>query len=254
LRKVAFILIVIILSVGCSVSRKQRKNLTAGFNSSNINELVQSIVSQNLTSRSFYIQKAEFRIKTEQGERSSLGSIKFLMPDKFLIEIKSKAGIEVARIFLSGDSILVNDRFNKKLYYSSASILKNKYGLTTSLLPVALGDFVNEKKLDSSMIKCIDGKVNIEGAVKSVKVNYLIDCELGKSILTVPEDNINENILEISYSDFFRTNEINTPGKIEISEKKSKTTIEIVIMKILSPWEGTIEFIPGKQYQKIPLL
>lgn len=254
MRKVIFILIVVILASGCSASRLQRRNKVENGNSLSVNELMQSIVSQNLTGRSFFIQKAEFKITTDQGEKAGLATIKFLMPDKFLIEIKSKAGIEVARIFLSGDSILVNDRFNKKLYYSSASFLKNKYGLTTSVLPVALGDFVNENKLDSSMIKCRDGKVSIEGAVKSIKINYLIDCTIGKSILTIPEDKINESVLEIKYSDFFKANEINTPGKIEISETKSNTTIEIVIRKILSPWEGTIEFVPGKQYQKIPLL
>ena len=254
MRKVIFIFIVFILAAGCSVNRKQRRNSTPTGNSLNENQVIQNVVSQNLTGRSFFIQKAEFKISTDRGEKSGLGTIKFLMPDKFLIEIKSRAGIEVARIFLSGDSILVNDRFNKKLYYSSASFLKNKYGLTTSLLPVALGDFVNENKFDSLKIKCIDGKVNIEGGVKSVKINYLIDCKLGKSILTIPEDMINESVLQIRYSDFFRANEINTPGKIEISEANSKMTIEIVIRKIISPWEGTIEFVPGKQYQKIPLL
>jgi hypothetical protein len=253
LRKVIFILIVIILSSGCSASRKQRRNKSEKRTYSNV-ELIKSIANQNLTSRSFFIQKAEFTIRTEQGEKSGLGSVKFLMPDKFLVEIKSKTGIEVARIFLSGDSILVNDRFNKKLYYSSASFLKDKYGLTTSIVPIALGDFVNELKLDSSMIRCRDGKMNINGAVKSVKINYQIDCVLGKSILAIPEDTVSESLLKIKYSEFFRANDINTPGKIEISEEKSNMTIEIRILKILSPWEGTIEFVPGKQYQKIPLL
>ena len=58
------------------------------------------------------------------------------MPDKFLISIKSHTGIEVARIFLTGDSIMINDRINKKLYYGSTSYLKNKYGLTTAVFPV----------------------------------------------------------------------------------------------------------------------
>lgn len=254
MRKVIFILIVTILSAGCSASRKLSRNKAAERNSSNLVDLNNSIVNQNLTSRSFFIQKAEFTIRTEQGEKSGLGSVKFLMPDKFLIEIKGKTGIEVARIFLSGDSILVNDRFNKKLYYSSASLLKSKYGLTTSILPIALGDYVNELKLDSSIVKCRDGKMNIEGGVKSVKIHYLVDCVLGKSILTIPEDTVSEGLLKIRYSEFFRANEVNTPGRIEISEEKSNTTIEIRILKILSPWEGKIEFVPGKQYQKIPLL
>ena len=179
---------------------------------------------------------------------------KFLMPDKFLISIKSNAGIEVARIYLTGDSIMINDRFNKRLFYGSTSYLKSKYGVTTSLLPVLLGDYVNDQKLDSSKISCADGKLKILGLVNDVRVKYLIDCELGKSILTVPEDRNKENTLEIKYSEFFRANSINSPGKIEIVERKSNTTIEIRIRKIISPWEGVIDFIPGKQYEKIHLL
>jgi hypothetical protein len=254
LRKIVFILTVFILATSCSVNRKQMRNKKSIVGVPIIGDLAQSVLNQNLTARSFYIEKAEFKIKSNEGEKSGLGSIKFLMPDKFLISIKSNAGIEIARIFLSGDSIFVNDRFNKKLFYGSATYLKDKYGLTTSLLPVALGDYVNDEKLDSSKIKCEDGKLNIEGIVRSLKIRYLIDCELGKSILTVPGNNIDENVLQIQYSDFFRENEINTPGKIEISEKKSNTTIEIRIVKIISPWEGTIEFVPGKQFEKIHLL
>ena len=64
---------------------------------------------------------------------------------------------------------MINDRFNKKLYYGSTSYLKSKYGVTTALLPVFLGDYVNDQKLDSTKIKCIDGKLNILGIINNVK-------------------------------------------------------------------------------------
>jgi len=70
----------------------------------------------------------------------------------------------------------------------------------------------------------------------------------------VPEDNIEENELQIRYSEFFKANNIYAPGKIEISDKLSRTIIEIKIVKIVSPWEGTVDFVPGKQYKKIHLL
>ena len=126
------------------------------------------------------------------------------MPDKFLISLKSNTGIEVARIYISGDSIFVNDRFNKKLYYGSTSYLKNKVRSDNLLTSVALGDYVNDERLDSTRLNCIDGKLNVEGIVKNVNINYLIDCESGKSIMTIPEDKIDENDLEIKYSDFFK--------------------------------------------------
>ena len=254
MRKIAFILTILIFSSGCAVSRKQERIKNSTSTSSQLSNLYESIVNQNLTRRSFYIEKAEFRIRSSQGEKSGVGTVKFQRPDRFLISIKSNVGIEVARIFLSGDSIMINDRFNKRLYYGSTSFLKNKYGFTTALLPILLGDYVNDNKLDSTGIKCTDGKLNVTGIVNNVKVKYTIDCELGKSILTVHEDMNDDNSLEIKYSEFFRANSINSPGKVDIIEGQSNTTIEIKIQNIISPWEGVIDFIPGKEYEKIHLL
>lgn len=254
MRKVGFILFVIVLSIGCSVSRKQvRKTIETAEISGEIN-LFEDIIGQNLIGRSFFIEKAEFRIRTEEGEKSGVGTVKFLMPDKFLISIKSRAGIEIARIFIKGDSIMANDRLNKRMYRSSRSYLQNKYGFPVALLPVILGDYVNEEKLDSSKIHCTDGKLLINGSVQDVKIEYLMDCKLGKSMQVIARDNKEENSIKIKYSQFFKTNTINAPGRIEVVEKQSNTTIEIKIVKILSPWEGSIEFIPGKQYETINFL
>ncbi|MBK7711219.1 MAG: hypothetical protein IPJ37_09925 [Bacteroidales bacterium] len=126
--------------------------------------------------------------------------------------------------------------------------------MTTSILPVVFGDYVNDSKADITATGCIDGKMQIQGFVKDVKINYLIDCNNGKSLLTVPDDSFKESNLQIEYSDFFRIDNIYTPGRIEISDIQHNTVIEIKIQRIIIPWEGSIEFIPGKQYEKINLL
>ena len=91
------------------------------------------------------------------------------MPDKYLVSIKSNTGIEIARIYLTEDSVMLNDRLNKKLYYGSASDLKKKYGLTTAILPVIIGDYVNDGKSDEESQNCIDGRLNIECSNKRYK-------------------------------------------------------------------------------------
>jgi hypothetical protein len=254
LRKIGYILLVLVFTSGCSALRKQKGSYSPGVIESHGVNLIDRILNQNLTSKSFYIERAEFIIRSDDGEKSGLGTMKFLYPDKFLISIKGNSGIEVARIFLSGDSIKINDKMNKRLFYGSTSYLKEKYGVTTSILPVILGDYVNDEKIDSSKINCINGNFNINGIVKNVKVQYLFDCELAKSKLTIPEENRNGNGLEIRYGKFFNVNNINAPGIIEISDKHRNTTIEIRIDKIDIPWEGTIDFIPGRQYEIIRLL
>jgi hypothetical protein len=253
-RKIVYISLILILAASCSVSRKKKSENSSKENFTGSERLYQNIINQNLTSRSFYIEKAQFKIKSGDSENSGIGTIKFLTPDKFLISLKSNTGIEVARIFLTGDSIIANDKFNKKFYYGSTSYLKNKYGLTTSVLPVLFGDYVNDFKLDSSMLICADGKIEVDGIVKNLGIKYLIDCASGKSLLTRPVDDFKDNLIQIKYSEFFRAGNIITPGRIEISDIQSNTIIEIKIQKIIVPWEGTIEFFPGKQYEKIRLL
>jgi hypothetical protein len=252
-RKIAFILSIVLLSYGCATTKRSTKITGSDGAVTGRDNLYTSITSQNLTGRSFFIEKAEFRVQSGDGVKTGLGTIKFLMPDKFLISLKSNAGIEVARIFLKGDSLFINDRFNKRMYYGSTSYLKRKYGVTTSLLPVLLGDYVNDMKLDSSRISCSNGRLDILGIINNVNVKYLIDCELGKSILTIPRESEDDDSLEIRYTEFLKASGINIPGRIEIIEKQSNTVIEIRIQKIVSPWDGGIDFIPGKQYDKIHL-
>ena len=179
MRKIAFIIISTLLYYGCAVSKRNAKTAGDDF-AATLDNIHARIIEQNITGRSFFIERAEFRISGPDGVKSGIGTIKFLMPDRFLISIKSIIGIEVARILLKGDSVFINDRFNKKLYYGSTSYLKDKYGVTTALLPVVMGDYVNEKRLDRDKVKCQDGKMNLTGVVNNTKIKYLIDCNIAK--------------------------------------------------------------------------
>jgi hypothetical protein len=246
-------LTIVALNYGCAAKKKSNRTTDAAIELPAHGALYESIQNQNLTERSFFIERAEFRIRTEDGENAGIATVKFVKPDNFLISIKSFGGIEIARIFLTGDSLFINDRFNRRLYYGSTSYLKDKYGITTILLPVLLGDYINDKKLEKSDIRCDDGKLLILGLINKMVVKYLIECELGKSIMTIPVVGDGESTIEIKYTGFIKSDGINIPEQIEIVEKKSKTTIQIHIKKIVSPWNGKIDFIPGKQYDKIHL-
>lgn len=59
---------------------------------------------------------------------------------------------------------------------------------------------------------------------------------------------------EINYSDFYNIKDRLMPGKIEIHQNQFNTTIKIKILKVEFPWKGSINFIPGRDYEKIELL
>lgn len=251
--KISFILFLLIVSSGCSVIRLGG-NRNYGLSNEIISgKLFESIKKQNITINNFFIQKAEIQIFSQEGTQKVLGSIKFERPDKYLISIKSRAGIEAARIFISDDTILINDRINRKQYYGSTQYLKSKYGITTSVLPIIFGDYITDNFSDNKAV-CSDGKLNIIGTVDGMKIKYVIDCKKGKIILAIPENRLNEEGIEIQYSDFFKNGNVLSPGKIEIKDFQRETTVGIKIQKRESQWNGKIEFVPGNRYELIRLL
>ena len=132
----------------------------------------------------FLFKKLKLKLFTDKSEQNLIGSIKFENPDKYLVSLKSKAGIEVARIFITSDTILINDRINKKQYYGSAKYLKKKFGITTSVLPLIFGDYINENVSDNVITNCSEGKSDIVGIIKNINISYVIDCKKGKSIIS----------------------------------------------------------------------
>jgi hypothetical protein len=244
----------LVFTVQCSVNRKGKSYTKGTSIETESGSILEKVVKQNITGSNFFIEKAEFSINSAAGEKDGIGTIKFMLPDKYLVSLKSKAGIEIARIYLTEDSVMINDRLNKKLYYGSASDMKRKYGLTTSILPVILGDFINDLEGSVEKPECKDGFLNMSAVIKDIRIKYSIDCKYGKCIQTLPANELKTNGFKIEYTDFINTGGINIPGKISISEKQNNTRIEIKILKIVIPWEGSIEFIPGRQYEKIHLL
>lgn len=240
--------------MGCSVI-KNRKSKNDNISIEIVNEnVLEYAKNQNITTNGFYIQKADIEIYTSEGREKVLGSLKFENPDKYLISIKSRSGIEAARIFISNDTILINDRINKKLYVGSPKYLKIKYGIPASVLPVVFGDVISDKYSYDGKTDCSEGKLNVSVILEGVKINYVIDCKKSKSISAVTENSLNKDRIKIEYDDFKKNGNKMIPARIDIKDSQSKTTIEIKILKIESPWNGNMDFIPGNKYEVLQLL
>lgn len=215
---------------------------------------IESLRKQNITSNNFFIQKAEIEISTGNKSEKLIGSMKFLKPDKFLISIKSRTGIEALRIFISPDTILVNDRINRKLLYASHDYLRTKYGLPDSVFALLLGDYVSNSVFGLNKRNCLNGKINLDGLIDGIDVKYIIDCKLNKVIYASNEEILRGREVELKFDDFEKRGDILTAGKIEIRDVMGMLSIIIRIKKIEYPWNGSIEFIPGSRYELIKLL
>ena len=251
MQKIGYIFFLFVFLAGCSVVKK--KSISGNIvTERSVSNLLENIKKQNITNENFFVQKAEIEVISDDYKQKLLASIKFNFPDRYLISLRSKTGIEVARIFITEDTVLVNDRLNKILYFGKPENLKKKYNISNELLPIIFGDLITGKEGSGDNLICTDNNADISYNLSGIKINYIVDCERMKIVSARQEISIKTNYTEIKYDNFIKAGYGLIPSKIHMDFNESGITVKIE--KIESPWAGTIEFIPGSRYDLIELL
>jgi hypothetical protein len=254
LQKIDLILFLLLVSSSCSIVRKGVQADHLLFSGSETKWVIEKLPKQNITQNNFFVQRAEIEISSKELSGKLIGSIKFKKPDTYLISIKSKTGIEALRIFISADTILVNDRINKKLLCASSDYLRVKYGISGTFFGIILGDYIADSIVGVSKEQCVNGKSDLIGLSAGIRMKYIIDCKLSKIVYAGNEEGIENKKLEIRYDEFRKLRNVLIPGRIEIKDIQSESYIIIGIKKVEYPWNGNIEFVPGNRYKIINLL
>lgn len=254
MQKVIIIIIVFTITLGCSVTRRKADIGLKDSDGSKSNNLLNNVIEQNITNNSFFITKADIEIVAENESKEFVASIKFRQPDKYLVSLKSKAGIEALRIFLTNDTILINDRFNRILYYGSTDKIYKRFGINYEFVSLLFGDYKDIRCVRSDFIICENDKINIKCKDRGTEMFYEIDCAIRKVVNIKLADETGKNEMNISFSDFSRFDDILVPQRIDISGIPNIKLMNINIRKIEYPWEGLIEFVPGNKYEKIEIL
>jgi len=254
LSKIITIVILMLLFTGCFVKRVKRGSDYGVLSEVSREKLDKVLKNQNITNESFFIEKADIEVIGQEGKRRLIASLKFSKPDQYLLSVRNKTGIELARIFLSPDTLLVKDRINRKQYCASPNYLSKEYGLKLYVLPVVFGDFVGSNILEDSVGRCIKGILNVDALVLGTKLTYSVDCSLSKSILTKSENGLDKVGIEMRFKEFYKSGKRWIPQEIEISDLQREVKISIKIRKLSYPWDGNIDFVPGNKYEIIPLL
>jgi len=253
LQKIVSILFVVAFLFSCTVSRTVSRNKTerisAGENGIELND----VISNNITEQAFFIEKAEVEIINQCERKRFFISVKYSLPDSFLISLRSLSGIEAARIFLTEDSILVNDRINKILYQGTQLDAKRKYGFNTEIFPVLLGDLVVEKTGESFTMNSEKEYELIISSNSGNKFEYSVDYRILKVVKAVISRNNKSKPVLIKYDSFRKFSNIVLPSQIYMYNVNGIEEITLKIIKIQAPWKGRIEFIPGSNYEKIEL-
>jgi hypothetical protein len=239
-----------IFLTGCSVARKSDTSLLVK-NKLATDDLFRTTSAGNISNTGFFIEKAEVKLTDKEGSKRLLASVKFMEPQQYLISLRGSGGIEAARIFVSKDSVMINDRMNRITYFGSLISVERKFGFNPEFIPLLLGDFIVSDKIMKTKPECPGGMINVTDNLKGIKVDYLIDCKKGKSVMTKLKKSSGDMGWELEFEDFSRQGERMIPGKITSLDNTTGYVTEVRILKISVPWEGEIKFIPGNRYEKI---
>jgi hypothetical protein len=238
----------------CFVSRNAGNNVQRNSKALISGNILENVKNQNITNNNFFIKKAEIEVVTQNRKDKFICNLKFENPGKYLISIKSRSGIEGARIYISGDTILVNDRISKKLYFGTSFYLEKKYGLTQSCLPLIFGDVVFGKTDLDKKEQCSGEKLKINCIVKGIALIYDIDCKIKKAISVNMITSYVQPYILIKYGSFVNIENILIPRLVEFEDTQYNTKIKVRILKVELPWNGNVKFIPGKGYELIELV
>ena len=254
MRKVVYMIIMLSsIFEACSVSRKTDRFLDQPVRNDIDKNSVTAVIQNNLSNSSFYIQRADINVIQNNESARFTASIKYRKPDTMLVTIRSKTGIEAGRALITKDTLIINDRINRKILAGSPSVLGEKYGIDPELLFVLIGDIIVEEKDKGKLMNCVKSYYYDRFEINGKSMNYLIECNRKKLSKAVFEGDLNSGDISMGFVDFDSYKGLIYPGKIELNDDLNSIKIIIEIQKIESPWYGKITFIPGSGYKVIKL-
>lgn len=215
--------------------------------------LTERIRENNITERDFNIKKAEIEIITHEVNMKLLANLKFKYPTTYLLSIRTRTGIEAARVYLNEDSIMVNDRINRKLFYGAAGYLGEKYGISANVLPIIFGDILSNISYGEINDKCIKGETIFEANYYDKLITGTIDCSKAKILYTKIENQLGTNAVSIDFTDFKKAGQIEFPIDISIKSAEEESVINLRINNIEFIKIDVISFVPGNRYERVLL-
>lgn len=244
------ILILALFLAGCgTIKRKTVEELTPpGVYKTEM--FLEDVKEYNLTNESFYINKADVQASLNGFNQNLVISMKYKKPDSAMFIVKAKIGIEVARALITNDTVIINDRLNKRLIISGAEYFRRKYGLEPRLICMMFGDFLVKPDLIENEINCNKNLYQIDFLKDRNLYLMKFDC-ISKKLREASIENITGGKkIEFKFEEFVENNKKKYPELSTIFVSAEEIILKISIDKIDTDWNGNIDFVANKGYRR----
>lgn len=249
-KKTLILSLVLVITAGCSVFKRKEKALHDKYRIEGSTKFLESVKEKNLTNEDFYIRKAEVQISMRSNKQNAILSVKYKKPDSALFIIRSWFGFEAARILITSDTVVMNDRLNKKLIVASPQYFKRRYGIEPFMIFTIFGDLLADLRKMQKDVNCVDNFFETDFYEGKDYYKYIIDCELRKVTNAVIENMKFKHRVEFAFSDFVKEKKQSMPLTSSIKIESENIEVVIKIDKIDMEGAVNIDFIPGRGYER----
>lgn len=243
---------IIILLLLSAVACAPKKYLTESLPSSgeeSIERIIENVYRNNISEESFQIEKGSLAVNINNTSNKYLFSVRFNKPDIYLISIRNSTGMEGARIFITKDTVLINDRIGKRILYGKPKELEKYSGFPYYMINAIFGDLVLKEVRSKGDALSFFNSVIITQAYYGKAWKSILDPGKGKVISTSVINSNGQDELTFIYSKFSRA-EKHMPLLIEMIDKKNNVNAKIRVEKFRTGSDQEILFVPGKGYSK----
>jgi hypothetical protein len=242
------VLIASIIIGGCSTSRRTGVRIIQPGEEAG-GTVLTDVISNNISNYGFNINRADIDYSIGGVSGKLIAGIKNKGHDTMLVTVKHTTGIEIARIFLTADTLLINDRINRRVICADPEYLEKRYGIERGMILLVLGDIFLKQVDMNRNENCQKGILSIQTRLEDGRINYEIDCRLRKiNGATLSRASTNDRI-SISYKNYINKGKHIIPGTIEVEDRKNKAVIKMEIRSVEIPWNGNIDFVHGTRYK-----
>jgi hypothetical protein len=245
LRK-AIILSLIVIFSGCSTGRlssERKKTDLTGI----ANNILEELGKNNISKRDFSILKGSVSFKEADKSGKYLFSLRHKDPNCYLLSLRNSMGIEGARIFMTMDTVLINDRINRRVLYGRPEILIRLTGIPGVFKELLFGDIILNKNQHSGKVEVIDNKIYVSQSIDGFHIKSQIDINVKKISNTRLNKGPGTNEVQFTYQSFYK-GPIPFPRKILIKSSNSSIDALIRIDKVDFGLIDSLKFVPGKNY------
>lgn len=214
-------LLVLIAGFGACKPRSKGSTITLDVNHPNF------ILTSALQQRNFNYDYLTFKAKTDftsaSGTNNFTANTRMKKGEIIWSSITALLGIEAARVYIEGDSVMLRDNLHRTAYVSNMNYLvqyTNTKLDVTQLQNLMVGNPVFTDSLYQIVEIQGDTMVRVKAHVGPISNELWIENKSFKIVRSELEDAISQQKLSVHYADFVVLNNANFPKNVSLSTKQ----------------------------------